>query len=367
MECRARSSFPICSGVILLTSCSVGILSAQNSEDSGRSNSWSSVRESQFSGTVNPIKISVSYREADGRTVETQSLERMGTDGHYEPYLDIEKETARVDTDTMRTVERSYARDVNGGRQLVQMTEGQSQTLADGCVKAVRTTSDPDVNGTFQPVQKEVEITKQISHDVKQTTTSDFVLDAGELTESFRTEQRQVRRGHTVESRKTNLVRDINARWQTREVRQGISTEDGTQRFEEENILRPDSSGKMELVQRTTKKETTLADGDKQTITEIYSIDLPGVARDEKLHLVDRLTAVVKLGQNGQLSMQVKVENPNPGSPADGMRVTTQSVDVIAHRTDGIAHETNSVNGIDLNGNMGVVRVDIGTSGDPEQ
>jgi hypothetical protein len=161
-------------------------------------------------------------------------------------------------------------------------------------------------------------------------------------------------------------VRDVNGAWQTREVRQGVATEDGTQRSEEENVLRPDSDGKMSIAQRTTKREIVLTGGEKQTITETYSIDLPGVARDGKLHLVERVTAVARAGQNGQMSMQVRVENPNPGAPTDGIRVTNQSIDAIVRGTDGIAHETRKAEGLDLDGDLSVVRVDTGTSDKPE-
>jgi hypothetical protein len=233
-------------------------------------------------------------------------------------------------------------------------------------VKTVRTTSNADVNGALQAVQQDVEIRKQISPDVKETTTSVSILESEGLTECVRTEQRETRRGHSIEFQKTNLARDVNGRWQTREVRQGVTKEDGTQRSEEENVLRPDSDGKMSVVRRTTKRETNVAGGEKQTITEAYSVDLPGMVRDGKLHLVERVTAVARIGQNGRLFIQVKIEDPNPGSPTNGLRVTTQSVEVIVRGTDGIAHENRSVKGIDLNGNLSAVRLDIGTSDKPE-
>jgi hypothetical protein len=309
----------------------------------------------------------VSYSEAGGRTLETQSLERMDADGYYQPNLDIEKETIRVDSNTVRIVERSYARDQDNGRQLVQVADAQILALAEGAVKTVRTTSKADGNGRLQAVEREVEMSKQISPDVKRTTTSIFTLASEGWREIVRTEQRETRIGNSVEFQNTTLVPDFNGGWKTSEVRQRVAKEDGTQPAEEENVLRPEFDGKVSVAERTTKRETILASGEKQAITETYSVDLPGEARDGKLHLVERVTAVGRMGQDGQQSMQVTIENPNPGSPRDEMRVAGETLDVVVRGGDGKAHETRSAKEIDANGNLTVVRVDIGTSDKPEQ
>jgi hypothetical protein len=308
----------------------------------------------------------VSYGDAGSRKAETQSLERMGADGHYEPYFDVEKETIRVDSDTVRTAERSYAWDSDGQRrQLVQVIEGQTRTLADGVVKTVRTTSNTYAEyGNLQAVQQEVEVKKQISADVQETTTSVFALQNGGVSELSRTEERDTRRGHSIEFQKTNLVRDGNGGWQTREVRQGVAKEDGSK---EENVLWPDSEGKMSVVQRTTSKQSMAAGGGTQVITETYSLDRTGWARDGKMHLVERVTTISRLGQDGQQSTQATFENPNPGSATDGLRVTSQSLDVVVRGADGIAHEVRTLREIDGSGNMRVVRVDKGTSNKPKQ
>jgi len=365
----ARAAVTLMRFLLLLSMtavCLLGVLWAQNPKDLGRSNSWSSVTETQLLVTAHRTKTSVSYGDAGSRKVETESLERRGADGHYEPYFDVEKETIRVDSDTVRTVERSYAWDsVGQRRQLVQVIEGQTRTLADGVVKTVRTTSNPYAEyGNLQAAQQEVEVKKQISADVQETTTSFFALQMGRLSELRRTEERDTRRGHSIEFQKTDLVRDGNGGWQTREVRQGVAKEDGSK---EENVLCPDSEGKMSVVQRTTSKQSTAAGGGTQVITETYSLDRPGWSRDGKMHLVERVTTISRLGQDGQQSTQATVENPNPGSPTDGLQVTGQSLDVVVRGADGIAHEARTVRGDDGSGNMRVVRVDKGTSNKPKQ
>src|SRR3954451_12790919 len=60
-----------------------------------QSTSSSSVSEGSASN-LNSVRSSQSHSEAHGRTTDTQSLERMGTDGRYVPYLDVEKESVKV-------------------------------------------------------------------------------------------------------------------------------------------------------------------------------------------------------------------------------------------------------------------------------
>jgi hypothetical protein len=344
-------------------------LCAQNPNDSGRSNSWTSVTEAQNSGSTNPIRTRVSHSDTGNREMETRSLERIGSDGHYEAYLVMEKETIRIDSTTVSTVERSYVRDPDGRRQLTQVTEGESRTLADGEVRKVRTTSNPDVNGRLQVVQKEIEDKKQTSPNVQDTRTSEFTSDVnGGLKESVRTERRETRSDdHTVRFQETNLMRDGNGNWQTLEVRQGVVKDDGKQRSKEENVLRPDSDGKLLVVQRTMSKEIASASGETQSTTETYSVDLPGATRDRNLHSVERVTTVRRVGQDGQRSTQTHVENPNPGSLTQGMRVTSQVDEFVTRGADGISHETRTLQTIDGSGSLGVVWVDMGISDKPVQ
>jgi len=291
----------------------------------------------------------------------------MVDDGGYEPYIDVETETIEVDSDTVRTVERSYERDSDGRRQLVQVIERQTRSLADGTVRTVRTTSHSDLNEKLEIVQQEVEVKKQLSPDVLQTTTSILIPEDGELKESARIEQRETRCDQEIEFRETHLVRDGNGGWQTSEVRQGLTKEDGAQGYKEENLLWPDSNGKMSVVQRTTRKETTEASGEKQAITETYSIDLPGEARDGTLHLAQRVTTVDGVGQGGKQSTQLTVEDATLGASGDGMRVTSQSFDLIVRGPDGIAHETRSVQAVDGSGHLRLVWTDHGTFNKPKQ
>src|SRR5271165_2264877 len=70
-----------------------------------------------------PVRIIESHSQNGNRTSDKRSVEIRGTDGHLEPYQDVETETLTVDASTVRTTMRTLARDVNGRDALVQVTE----------------------------------------------------------------------------------------------------------------------------------------------------------------------------------------------------------------------------------------------------
>ncbi len=353
--------------IICLAAATGSFLWAQTSGDAGQTKSWNSVNQSQMSGSTNPTRTSTSYSESGNRKTETQALERMGMDGHYEPYLTVEKETIKVNSTTTKTVDRSYVRDSNGERQLIQVTEEQSQTLGPGTTRTVRTTSNPDPNGNLQLVKREIEEQKQISPTVHETNTSVLTTDAnGGLSESQRIERRETQSdSHTVQFQQSTQVRDVNGGWQTSEVRKGIVQENGTSHSREEEIAQPDADGKLAVVQRTTSKESEGVTGDKKITTETSSVDLPGTGRDGTLHPVERVTTVHLTGLDGTQSTQTQIENPNPGSPTDGMYVIGRTIDIVKPGPAGITRETQTIQSIDGNRALGTVWVETGTSDQP--
>ena len=82
--------------------------------------SWTATTESQRDN-VNPTRTTESHTQTGNRTLDSQSVQRRGPDGHFEPYQDIEKETVRVDATTVRTTTRAFARDADGAKILVQV------------------------------------------------------------------------------------------------------------------------------------------------------------------------------------------------------------------------------------------------------
>src|SRR5437588_592457 len=150
-------------GAMLLTFCAEqGPGWAQSGGQGDTNQSWNSTSDQHSpSGDSNPIRTVESHKEENGRTVDKQSLERLGPDGRYEPYRDTERESVRVDANTIRTVERTFGRGPDGQKALVQVREEETRRLPDGEQKVVRTVSNPDANGRLQMVQREPGETKQ--------------------------------------------------------------------------------------------------------------------------------------------------------------------------------------------------------------
>jgi hypothetical protein len=356
------------SGVAILSLGSVSrpILWAQSSSDSSSSQdkSWTSTTNSQNSMGVNPIRTGETHTQNGNRTRDTQTIQRMGPDG-YEPYLDVEKETVRVDAGTVRTIQRSYAYS-GGERRLVQTTEEESRTLPGGEVKTVRTTSNPDANGALQVVQKEVDDVRKTGPGAQETTTSVFKPDInGGLSESLRTDQRDTRTGeHTIQFQKTTLLKDGNGSWQTAEVRQGVIKDDGKEQTREETVSQPNSDGKLAVVRRDVTKQAALPGGETKTTSETDSVDLPGTPRESSLHPVERISTTHVSEPDGGQTTRTTVQQPNPGSPTEGMQVTVQTIDTIQPGPGGIARETRTIES--FNGqNPSAIWVDIGRSDKP--
>ena len=320
--------------------------------------SWTATTDLK-GNNLNPARIIERHSQTGNRTLDERSVQIRGSDGHFEPYQDIERETLQVDATTMRTTTRTFGRDLNGRKTLVQVTEEEKRTLPGGDSNVIRITSDPDVNGKLQPVQREIVETKRVSTDVEETKTTVMLLSAnGGLAPAFKThELRKRSANNTIESHKTTLFLDGAGNWQVSEVRQATTRQEGTNRTTEERVSRLDSEGKLGEVSRVVSKESESTSGEKLSVVETYSIDVPGSTRDRSLHLVERKTSTESSSSTGERTTEQKVEQTNPGDPGSGLRV---SVLVDGRMVPGPSGEqsTVTIRARDLNGNFGIVSVD---------
>lgn len=348
-----------------------GAAQAQGSDTStsDSNQSWSASSQQQSaSGNLNSTRSSIQHTEGNGRTVETQTLERIGMDGQYVPYLDVERESVKVDATTTRTVERTYGRDPDGQRKLMTVTEEETRSLPGGGQKVVRNVSNPDLNGGLQLVRREIQDTKQTSAKTQETRTTVLSPDInGGLKPTMQIEERQTKSSdHAVEFKKSTLLPDGAGNLQVMEVRQGTIKEEGTQgKTKEENLLRPDADGKLAVVERTVSKESEDAPGEKRETVETYSTAVPGAAADGSLHLTQRVTTMQrKRFDGGQLTEQ-QVEQRNPGNPGDSPRVTQKVIDIVRPGISGPANEKRTTLSLDSTGSLGVVWVDTGKTDNP--
>ena len=108
-------------------------------------------------------------------------------------------------------------------------------------------------------------------------------------------------------------------------------------------------------------RETETPAGEKSSIVETYTIDVPGLTRDSSLHLTRRVTTVDKKASDGKTTEQ-RIEEPNPGEPSAGMQLTTQRVDAVRSGASG-TQQTKTIQERDINGNLNVVSVETQKSG----
>src|SRR5258708_2936394 len=273
-------------------------------------NSWTARTESH-SGNLDPTRTIESHTQSGNRTLDKQSLQRRGSDGQFEPYQDIEKETVQLDATSVRTITRTFGRDANGAKTLAQVTEEEKHTLPGGDSNVVRTISNPDGNGKFQLIQREIKETKRTSADVEETKTTMMLPSAnGDLAPAMKVQERRQRGANdTVESQQTTLLPDGAGNWQVSEIRQATSRQEGKGGSTEERISRRDAEGRLGEVSRSARNETDSASGVKRDTCETYSGNVPGSVSDGSLHLVERATTVQRTSSTGQQSTEQQVEH----------------------------------------------------------
>jgi hypothetical protein len=351
---------------IVAYACSNVALRAQTSDSQtgDADKSWTATTESQ-SDNVNPTRTTESHTRTGNRILDSQSVQRRGPEGHFEPYQDIENETVKVDTTTVRTTTRAFARDADGAKILVQITEEEKHTSPGGDSSVVRSVSNPDSNGKLQLVQRQVEETKKISKDVEDTKTTVMLPSInGGLAPAMKVEERRtLGANNTVESQKSTLLLDGAGNWQVNEVRQATTRQEGKNRSTEERVSRTDSEGKLGEVSRTVSKASEGASGEKRNTVETYSLDVPGSARDGSLHLVQRASTSQRTNSTGQQTTEQQVEQPSPGDPASGLQVITLTTDTVRPSPSG-AQATRTVQVRGANGSFGIVSVDTKKSDD---
>jgi len=136
---------------------------------------------------------------------------------------------------------------------------------------------------------------------------------SGGLAPAIQIEERRQRAGNNTEFKKTIQLPDGGREWQV------------NSRTTEENVSRLDYEGKLSEFSRTVSTESESPSGEKHNTVENYSVDMLGAARDGSLHLVQRVTSTETTDSGGQQTVVRQEEEPNPGEPHDGLRMTSVS------------------------------------------
>ena len=260
---------------------SVVVARAQDSSSNKGDEAWTTTSESKTENT-NPSRTLESHSKSGNRSVDKQRVEVLGPDGHYQPDSDTETETIKVNNSTTRTVVRTYRWDGNGRRQLSVVTEEDARTTGSGDQHVTRTTSNADVNGGLQVVQREVADTSKSGPDTQETKSTLYQSDGnGGFSKLRQTDEvEKSKADQSVEVKKTTQIPDGNGGWQVGEVKEQTIKKDGKNRTTEESVSRADVNGKLSEVSRTVGRETEDAGGEKNSTVDSYSTQLPGSGRE---------------------------------------------------------------------------------------
>jgi hypothetical protein len=356
------------SSALISLTAALGIPQICPAQDtSGNQSGTASSQQGRPGGVVNPTRTNETHAEADGRVVDKTSVERLGPDGRYVPYSDTEKESLRINDTTVRSVECSFARDSDGHRILIQERQEESRSLPGGERKVTRTISNSDANGRQQVVQREVEDSKQLSPGLRVTNTTLLAPDGnGGFSAAVQTERRETKSSDgTVESKKSTFLPDGTGAWKLSEVRESTTKQDGQVRSKDERVLRPDSNGKFAVVEHTINKQAQTGAGERRDTTETYSTNVPGVAGDSNLQLVQRETTVQRTTSEGARSTVREIEQSRPGDLSNGLHVTQEAIDIVRPGASGAADESHIILIPDSAGRLGQVWIDTGKTDSP--
>jgi hypothetical protein len=334
---------------------------APSSQTDSANPNWTSTTDSR-NGDADPIRTVESHSQSGNRSIDKQTVERRGDDGGFAPYQDIEKETVQVDADTVRTTTRTFTRNPDGAKQLVEVVEEEKHSAGTDST-VVRSTSDPDVNGNLQVIRRQTEQTTKTSPNVEEIKTTVQLPDLnGGLAAAVKVEEHRERSSDggangAVESKKTTLLPDGAGNWQVGEIRRTTIAQDGDHRTTDERVFLPDSEGKIGEISHTITNATESASGEKLDTVETYSTSIPGAVPDGRLHLVERDITAQQTSATGQQVTQQRVEQANPGDPASGLQVVTVTIDTVRPGDSG-AQATRTIQARDANGSLPVISVD---------
>jgi hypothetical protein len=335
-------------------------------QENSADQSWSATNAQESpNATINPIRVRETHRQAGQQTSDNLSIDNLGPDGRYIPYMDTEKESKRVDDTTVRRIERDYGRGPDGQRMLIQERQEETKTLPDGEQQTVRSVSNPDADGRLQMVQSELENSRLLAPGVREVETTIRTPDPnGGLSPAVHTRKitRQNENGLTYE--KSTSLLDLSGRWQTQEVRSGTVTQNsGLETTTEERVFQPNADGKMTAVRRTSK-HTVAGPAGKHETEEKYSTDIPGVAGTEKLSFVQRENTHQNTSVGSSVTTR-EVERVTPGSPTGGLHVTEREIEVRQAIGKGLVDHRNTILTTDSNGHVQQVWVEFGETDNP--
>ena len=255
-----------------------------------------------------------------------------GTTGRFETSVKTTTETTGIGSDTLKIKREVFGNGPQGPLSLIETSVADQQNFADGRSRTTTNTWAPDAGGRLNLASREVKETKSIGGDVRQTETTRYLPTISQpLGESERilTTERRVR-PDLVQTETQRTVRDPNGQWQTTETRnQEVRTVSRGEVVEEETVRNVDTSGQLNLSEKTVTRRTT-NNGSDQVVTEVYSPYITGVVQSgNSLTLNQRLRVTTKPTTNGGSQIISETEAPDPSEINGRVRVVARTVETV--------------------------------------
>jgi hypothetical protein len=270
--------------------------------------------------------------ETGGREVRTEIVESPDSDGRLRPSTEAVTETSRKAPNVVHTKRDVFGYSAPGQRSLLETSESDQEILSDGSTRTVQNSWTPDSNGRLGLTSRQIQQTKAITPDAKQTDTAVYRAGADNaLQESERIQQTERQVGpDLLRTDSTRSVRDQNGRFQRTEERsQEVRTTGPSQRVEEETVHRLDADGKLSLSERNVTRRST-ANGQDQLVKETFSKNVgPSMRSDNRMELTERVRRTTTTAADGSSQTIEEVEARNPVSPNDPIRMVRRTVETI--------------------------------------
>ena len=346
-------------GVLLVLGLAGATLSlAAQSQPAKDDKSWTATSETS-TAYANPSRTTEHYTKSGNRTLDKKTVEVLGPDGEYQPYIETEIETIKESPTATRSITRTYNPNSSGDEQLTEVTESETRNSADGTARTVETTSKPDPDGHFEVVARQITATTKDATSQNSQTTIYLPDINGGLGPSMQVNEKEEHSaGGETYVKKTTLLPDANGNWQVYESQETTIGGNAQNRTSEDRLSQRDFEGNISPVSQVITHETN-SDGRVITASETYSVDVAGWARDG-FRLLQRSTSV-RTVEPGQTVTEQRIEQPGPGDPEMGLGTVIEKTDTVVNRSSGTV-ETIIVTARYPDGNPSVVSVETRNS-----
>jgi hypothetical protein len=303
-------------------------------------------------------RVIVTRTEQRSRTTETSNVQEPSNMSGYATLsgwatlVETEQQATVTSPNATTVVNRQYARDVNGNRRLVGVTDEQRNITADGRGTVVRTTSRADVNDRLQVVEREVQETVPTSNETRETTSTVTRYSADGTPFQQRSRQIEQRRGDVTERQATLSAPDGNGNFVPIYRTESTTTKTASGQKKDERAYRDNGQGKMTVVQREVGSESKDAEG-THSITQTYSAMSSEPAGS--LVLIQQVSTSRQWSPDGSSQSKQQIERIDFGNPTSGLQLATSITETSQPTSDGeTKHQI--VRSADGNGLFPIVR-----------